>query len=114
MVFGQVVHFCQILLFLENSVEVANKSHCKKTMLALEQTMDFLFFVARYQMCSILMRGLYICAPPSPTLNERNVVVSIAVATLSRPTAIANKVCSYQGCSANKKSVGTHPKNRPF
>jgi len=28
MVFGQVVHFCQILLALENSVEAANKYHC--------------------------------------------------------------------------------------
>jgi len=26
--FGQVVHFCQILLALGNSVEIANKSHC--------------------------------------------------------------------------------------
>jgi len=28
MVFGQVVHFCQIFLELENSVETVYKSHC--------------------------------------------------------------------------------------
>jgi len=26
-VFGQVVHFCQVILALENSVEAVNKSH---------------------------------------------------------------------------------------
>jgi len=74
MVFGQVVHFCQILLFLENSVEVANKSHCKKTMLALEQTMDFLFlshdikcalfscegFISALHQVPLLMKGTWL------------------------------------------------------
>jgi len=42
MVFGQVVHFFQMLLALENSVEMAYKAHCQQTMLLFEQMVNFL------------------------------------------------------------------------
>jgi len=46
------------------------------------------------------MRRHYICAPPCPTLNGWNVVVSSASKDCSRPSAITSKVCSYLTCNA--------------
>jgi len=46
-------------------------------MLSLERTMNSLT-VKRYQTCSVLVLGLYICALPCPILYGLNVVVNSA------------------------------------
>jgi len=42
MLFVQIVHFGQILLVFENSVETVCTPHCYQTRLSFEQTMNFL------------------------------------------------------------------------
>jgi len=67
MLFGQVVHFFQIFLALQNCGNGLEISLLVNNYL-LRTDDEFVQIIERYQTCSILMLGRYICVPPCLTL----------------------------------------------